>query len=206
MGGLMTRPPVRRIVTGHDDQGRAIILSDGAAPNHWSSEVIPGFGATVPWLTAAGRIDHVTDADPAAADSEIPSFPAAGETILRIADFPPDAVYPDEAGSVIFSELDGHDEAEAGAEHSGSKHFWFHRTDSLDYAVVLEGEITLLVDEGEATMRAGDVAVQRATSHAWSNRTDGTARVLFVLIGTEPLTASQIAERRREASRPLESA
>ena len=73
---------------------------------------------------------------------------------------------------MIFSELDGHDEAEAGAEHSGSKHFWFHRTDSLDYAVVLEGEITLLVDEGEATMRAGDVAVQRATSHAWSNRTD----------------------------------
>ncbi|WP_230010268.1 cupin domain-containing protein, partial [Microbacterium sp. Bi128] len=109
-------------------------------------------------------------------------------------------------GSVIFSELDGHDEAEAGAEHSGSKHFWFHRTDSLDYAVVLEGEITLLVDEGEATMRAGDVAVQRATSHAWSNRTDTTARVLFVLIGTEPLTAAQIAERRREASRPLESA
>ena len=107
---------------------------------------------------------------------------------------------------MIFSELDGHDEAEAGAEHSGSKHFWFHRTDSLDYAVVLEGEITLLVDEGEATMRAGDVAVQRATSHAWSNRTDRTARVLFVLIGTEPLTASQIAERRREASRPLESA
>ena len=75
---------------------------------------------------------------------------------------------------MIFSEIDGHDEAEAGAEHSSAKHFWFHRTDSLDYAVVLEGEITLLVDEGEATMRAGDVAVQRATSHAWSNRTDRT--------------------------------
>ena len=65
----MTRPPVRRIVTGHDDQGRAIILSDGAAPNHWSSEVIPGFGATVPWLTGSGPIDHVTDADPATADA-----------------------------------------------------------------------------------------------------------------------------------------
>jgi hypothetical protein len=168
--------------------------------------VIPGFGATVPWLTAAGPIDHVTDADPATADAEIPSFPAAGETILRIADFPPDSVYPDEAGSVIFSELDGHDEAEAGAEHSGSKHFWFHRTHSLDYAVVLEGEITLLVDEGEATMRAGDVAVQRATSHAWSNRTDTTARVLFVLIGTEPVTAAQIAEQRQLASQPLETA
>lgn len=202
----MARPPVRRIVTGHDDSGRAIILSDGAAPNHWSSETIPGFGATVPWMTNAGLIDHVTDADPATADTEIPSFPAAGETIMRIADFPPDSVYPDEAGSVIFNELDGHDEAQAGAEHSGSKHFWFHRTDSLDYAVVLEGEITLLVDEGEATMRAGDVAIQRATSHAWSNRTNTTARVLFVLIGTEPQTAAQIAKQRKASSRSMESA
>jgi len=202
----MTRPAVRRIVTGHDDEGRAIILSDGAAPNNWSSDMIPGFGATVPWVTEAGAIDHVSDEDPAGADVEIPSFPAPGQTILRIADFPPDSVYPDEAGSVIFNEIDGHEEAEAGAEHSGSRHFWFHRTDSLDYAVVLEGEITLLVDEGEATMRAGDVAVQRATSHAWSNRTEQTARVLFVLIGTEPLTAAQIAEQRRKASRHLEKA
>ena len=202
----MTRPPVRRIVTGHDDQGRAIILSDGAAPNHWSSDLILGFGATVPWLTEAGVIDHVSDEDPASAQADIPSFPAPGQTILRIADFPPDSVYPEEAGSVIFNELDGHEEAEAGAEHSGSKHFWFHRTHSLDYAVVLQGEITLLVDDGEATLRAGDVTVQRATSHAWSNRTDQTARVLFVLIGTEPLTAAQIAEQRREASRHLESA
>ncbi|MCG2621992.1 cupin domain-containing protein [Arthrobacter sp. I2-34] len=200
---MTTRHPVRRVVTGHDDQGRAIILSDGPAPNHWSSDQIPGFGATVPWLTT-GSIDHVTDEDPAAADTDIPSFPGAGETILRIADFPPDSVYPDEAGSVIFSEIDGHDEAEAGSEHSSGKHFWFHRTDSLDYAVVLDGEITLLVDEGEATLRAGDVAVQRATSHAWSNRTNKTARVLFVLIGTEPLSASEIAVRRRALSETLE--
>lgn len=198
----MTRSPVRRIVTGHDDEGRAIILSDGPAPNHFESDVIPGFGATVPWLTRAGGIDHVTDRDPAAADSEIPPFPAAGETILRIADFPPDSVYPDDAGSVIFTEIDGHAEAEAGAEHSGAKHFWFHRTDSLDYAVVLDGEITLLVDEGEATLRAGDVAIQRATSHAWSNRTDRTARVLFVLIGTPPQSAAEIAEQRRALAEP----
>lgn len=192
----MSRRPVRRVVTGHDDNGRAIILSDGPAPNAFESDTIPGFGATVPWLTAAGPIDHVSDADPATAETVIPSFPAAGETILRIADFPPDSVYPDDAGSVIFTELDGHDEADAGKEHSGGKHFWFHRTDSLDYAVVLEGEITLLVDEGEATVRAGDVVIQRATSHAWSNRTDTTARMLFVLIGTPPLSAAQIAHLR----------
>lgn len=193
----MPRPPVRRVVTGHDDAGRAIILSDGPAPHSFDSENIPGFGATVPWVTRAGGIDHVTDRDPAGPDSDIPSFPAPGETILRIADFPPDSVYPTDADAVIFTEIDGHDEAAAGSEHSADRHFWFHRTDSLDYAVVLEGEITLLVDDGEATLRSGDVAVQRATSHAWSNRTDRNARVLFVLIGTPPISAAEIAERRK---------
>ncbi|QGU08781.1 Cupin domain protein (plasmid) [Corynebacterium occultum] len=193
----MTRPPVRRVVTGHNDTGQAIILSDGPAPNSFESDAIPGFGATVPWWTPDGEIDHVRDIDPASADAEIPSFPGPGETTFRIADFPPDSVYPDEAESAIFDQLDGHDEAEAGNKHSDGKHFWFHRTDSLDYAVVLDGEITLLVDDGEATLRAGDVAIQRATSHAWSNRTNKTARVLFVLIGTPPLSAAEIAEQRR---------
>ncbi|WP_206436364.1 cupin domain-containing protein [Corynebacterium hylobatis] len=186
-------------MTGHNDSGEAIILSDGPAPNSFESPSIPGFGATVPWWTEDVPIDHVRDNDPATAATEIPSFPGPGETIFRIADFPPDSVYPDEADSVIFNELDGHDEAEAGNQHSAGKHFWFHRTDSLDYAVVLDGEITLLVDEGEATLRAGDVAIQRATSHAWSNRTDKTARVLFVLIGTPPQSAAEIAELRRSA-------
>lgn len=196
----MTRAPVRRIITGHNDTGQAVILSDGPAPNSFESESIPGFGATVPWWTTAGPIDHVRDTDPASTDANIPSFPGPGETILRIADFPPDSVYPDEADSVIFNELDGQEEAEAGNQHSAGKHFWFHRTDSLDYAVVLDGEITLLVDEGESTLRAGDIVIQRATSHAWSNRTNRTARMLFVLIGTPPLSAAEIAEQRRVAS------
>lgn len=193
----MTRPPVRRVVTGHDDRGRAVVLSDGPAPNSFDSEAVPGFGATVPWITSPGYIDHVADEDPAAADAQIPPFPVTGQTILRVVDFPPDAVYPDSAESVIFSEIDGHEEAQAGTAHSADKHFWFHRTDSLDYAVVLEGEITLLVDDGEATVHAGDVVIQRATSHAWSNRTNETARVLFVLIGTPPVTAAEVAQQRR---------
>lgn len=200
----MSRRPVRRVVTGHNDDGLAVILSDGPAPSHFESRAIPGFGATVPWLTGPGPIDHITDADPASATSEIPSFPGVGETILRVADFPPDSVYPDDADAVIFTEIDGHEEAAAG-NGDGDKHFWFHRTDSLDYAVVLEGEITLLLDEGEATLSTGDVVIQRATSHAWSNRTEKVTRMLFVLIGTPPLTAEEIAERRRTTSELSES-
>lgn len=192
-------PRVRRVVTGHDDEGRAVILIDDIAPNSFTSAVIPGFGAAVPWLSAHPA-DHIGDLDPVGPGSPTPTFPGIGETVFRIAEFPPDAAYPSDAKDRIFDEIDGKAEAEAGAKHSNGRHFWFHRTDSLDYAIVLEGEITLLVDEGEATLRAGDVAIQRATSHAWSNRTDTVARVAFVLIGTEPRSAEAIAEERSRLS------
>jgi quercetin dioxygenase-like cupin family protein len=193
------RKPLRRVVTGHDDEGRAVILFDDAdAPNSFASDIIPGFGATVAWFTPAGAVDHVTDEDPAPAGREF-SFPGVGEMVVRIADFPPDAVYPRNAGDAVFEEIGGQEEREAGSEYSGGKHFWFHRTDSIDYAVVLEGEITLLVDDGEATLNAGDVAIQRATAHAWSNRTDEAARVMFVLFGTDPVSPAEIAVKRAQA-------
>lgn len=196
---MATRKPLRRVVTGHDDDGRAVILFDDAdAPNSFSSDVIPGFGASVAWFTPSGKVDHATDEDPAPAGREF-NFPAIGETVVRIADFPPDALYPRNAGEAVFDEIGGREEREAGSEHSGDKHFWFHRTESIDYAVVLEGEITLLVDEGEATLKAGDVAIQRATAHAWSNRSDKTARVLFVLVGTDPASPAEIAADRARA-------
>lgn len=190
------RKPLRRVVTGHDDNGRAVILFDDAdAPNTFTSETIPGFGATVAWFTPAGPVNHVTDEDPAPVDRKI-DFPQIGETVVRIADFPPDKVYPQNAGDAVFEEIDAQEEREAGASQSAGKHFWFHRTESIDYAVVLEGEITLIVDDDEVTMKAGDVAVQRATAHAWSNRTDQVARMMFVLVGTDPISPAEIAEAR----------
>lgn len=189
-------PQVRRVVTGHDDAGRAVILIDDVAPNTFYSPTVPGFGAAVPWKTEV-QIDHTSDEDPVGPGTPAPPFPAPGQTVLRIAEFPPDSVYTEEARNSILADIDAREEAEAGAKHSQGKHFWFHRTESLDYAIVLEGEITLLVDEGEATLKAGDVAVQRATSHAWSNRTDTVARVAFILIGTPPVSTEEIAERRQ---------
>jgi hypothetical protein len=193
------RKPVRRVVTGHDDLGHAVILFDDTdAPNSFASDTIPGFGATVAWFTPGGRVDLVVDDDPAPAGREI-NFPGVGETVVRIADFPPDAVYPPDPGGAVFEEIGAQEEREAGSAHSSGKHFWFHRTESIDYAVVLDGEITLLVDEGETTLKAGDVAIQRATAHAWSNRTDKIARVMFVLVGTEPISPAEIAAQRTGA-------
>jgi quercetin dioxygenase-like cupin family protein len=71
-----------------------------------------------------------------------------------------------------------------------------HRTDTIDYAIVLSGELAMDLDEGSVTLRAGDVLVQRGTNHAWANRSDAPARVAFVLIDAKPLG---IGEPRRRA-------
>ena len=57
-----------------------------------------------------------------------------------------------------------------------------HRTESIDYGIVLEGEMTLVLDDSEVTLRAGDVAVQRGTDHAWANRSDAVTKVAFILV------------------------
>ena len=196
---MSSGPQIHRVVTGHDDRGHAVILVDDIAPNAFSSSTIPGFGAAVPWLTRH-PIDHTTDEDPVGEGSPTPTFPRVGETVFRIAEFPPDSAYPEAAQDAIFEEIDGKAEAQDGTKHSADKHFWFHRTDSLDYAIVLEGEITLLVDEGEPNMMSLYFTKQRPRDHTGNKRTQLIARVAFVLIGTEPLSADQIARQRRDLS------
>ncbi|MGO4616989.1 cupin domain-containing protein [Nocardia sp. 2YAB30] len=178
-------PPVRRIVTGHDENGRSIIVSAGDCPNTFVSEDIPGFGASVAWITGPGDISNADNEDAATAVTQVPMYPKVGGSIFRIATFPPDAAYSDQTAKTMFSEFGG-EHGRAAAEE-GSRHFWFHRTESLDYGIVLDGEIWLMTDEGECLMKPGDVVVQRGTSHSWSNRSDKLCRMAFILLGSLPL-------------------
>jgi uncharacterized cupin superfamily protein len=57
-----------------------------------------------------------------------------------------------------------------------------HITDTIDYAIVLQGELVAIMDEGETVMRAGDILIQRGTNHAWANRSDAVARIAFILV------------------------
>jgi mannose-6-phosphate isomerase-like protein (cupin superfamily) len=116
--------------------------------------------------------------------------PPLGGTIFRVADFPPDSAYTDAGKDALFTEIGG-ENARDGAGNSQGRHFWFHKTDSIDYAIVLEGEVWLLLDDGECLLRAGDVAVQRGTSHSWANRSGQPCRVAFVLIGAPPVPATE---------------
>ena len=107
--------------------------------------------------------------------------PADGGTILRIIDFPPEPKDPESLRRGLHATFAGMYQ-DARHDKAGTTHPGMHRTDTIDYAIVLEGEIYAVLDEGETLMRAGDVLIQRGTNHAWANRSDKTARIAFVLI------------------------
>jgi len=161
--------PVRRIVTGHNEAGESIFTSDADTPNVLAQAGKPV--AQVVWATGAGRADGL---DPAPAGHKF-GFHSDDGSLLRIVDFPSDEVY-DQEKLVEFLDKEG------VRDKKEPRHFWFHKTQSLDYAVVLEGEIVAMMDHGETVMRPGDVLVQRATNHSWSNRSGRNCRMLFVLL------------------------
>ncbi len=144
---------VRRIVTGHRSDGRAVIKSDRV----FEPQPVPSGDAAFAklWVTQTSPADNTDERDGA----ELPSgLTCMDGTVLRIVDLLPGKVSP------------------------------MHKTNSLDYGIVLWGEIEMRLDGGEATrLKAGDVVVQRGTNHAWANVGSAPARMAFVLIDAEPL-------------------
>ncbi len=172
----------RLVVTGHDQEGRAVILSD-APPTRVQQIGGPG-GPTFFEVWNTREMPVVIDRQSVEpAESGLVLAPPKGGTRIRVIDFPPegDAIrrLTATAAAEKFSEMGG---AEAVQSAPDAPHPLMHRTQTLDYGIVLEGELTLVLDRGETTVRAGDIIVQRGTNHAWANRTDKNCRVAFVLI------------------------
>ena len=171
---------VRRIVTGHDERGRSIVQEDGTPARVVTLGGESGTTFHEIWNTRAtpAPIDRASG-EPA--EAGIALLPPAGGTRIRILDIPPDdgsvAALPREAIRALFEAI--------GAGHTlpeNPPHPLMHRTETVDYGIVLEGEVVLILDERETIVRAGDVVVQRGTSHAWANRSSSNARIAFVLI------------------------
>jgi len=173
--------PVRRVVTGHDAQGRSIIASDGPSPNTVAVVDAPAFGLTDLWVTHDAPADNAASGDPAA--RKIVLEPPPRGTIFRVVEFPPDAQVAGKFDRVRAFEAIG---ARGALAPDASRHPGMHRTDSVDYAIVLSGEIWAVMDVGETRLRAGDCLVQRGTNHAWSNRGEGPCLVAFILVGARP--------------------
>jgi hypothetical protein len=169
---------VRRVVTGHDEEGKAVVLMDGEAGNVKVRQAT-GIGSALLWVTDSTPPDLSGDSD--AAEREIGVAPPPRGSIFRIVEFPPEK-NPESplSNEEMIKEM--------GLDHPGKpgekpRHPAMHRTASIDYGIVLSGEIDMWLDDSEVHLKAGDVIVQRGTNHAWVNRGDQPCRIAFILIG-----------------------
>ncbi|EKM96303.1 hypothetical protein C211_08614 [Stutzerimonas degradans] len=169
------------VVTGHDAQGRSRVVSAGPIAADEPFINVPGFSAAVFWQTEADPQVGDVQSDPLARLTSV--IPGPGGTCAMLVTFPPESdVVPSEAqiqaaGEEMLARLPGLAELfEADAPG-------FHRSDTIDYGVVLAGQLTLTVDAGEpAVLGVGDVVVQMGTRHAWRNTGNTPARMMFVMV------------------------
>jgi quercetin dioxygenase-like cupin family protein len=142
----------RRIVTGHDDSGRSVVLSDAPTPKTLD---IGTAAFHEIWITARTPVE-IAAAEPEPTDRPVRVPPPTDGAMVRFTEMAPGGESP------------------------------MHRTETVDVAVVLDGETWLLLDDGSETrMTAGDSIVQRGTNHAWANRSDRPVRMVFVLLDGE---------------------
>ncbi len=174
----MNLPDIRRIVTADDAKGRSRIAEDAPATSVRTVSGRPGYRAVNVWRTEQSPA-RIASKDTTPDHQGI--LPPRGGTILRIIDFPPEPSDREELRRMLDSTFGGIYQDAAHDKRPGVPP-GMHRTETVDYAIVLEGEIHAVMDEGETLMRAGDVLIQRGTNHAWANRSGRTARIAFVLI------------------------
>ena len=179
----MKEAPVRRIVTGHDAAGRSIIQQDAPVPRVQRVGGAHGPLFFEVWNTrdTPAPIDRASGEPP---EAGLQLAPPQQGTRIRVLDVSPDdaslASISREQAAAHFAEVGAAD----ASSHSGagSRHAFMHRTETIDYGIVLEGEITLILDEGETVARAGDIVIQRGTNHGWANRSGRNCRIAFILI------------------------
>lgn len=176
----MSFSPIRRVVTGHDGNGQSVVLSEGPLPNVFEIEAVPGTIFHEVWTTAGSPAPVDNGIDPTIEPIDL--LPPKSGTHVLFVDFPPET--PDlfardaDAARKAFAQIGD----AAATSKSDSPHPLMHRTETVDYGTVIEGEIVLILDNSEVLLKPGSVVVQRGTNHAWSNRSGRMCRMLFVLL------------------------
>lgn len=172
---------IRRIVTGHDAQGNAIILS-AAAPERVVDLTEHGPRFYEIWNTRETPVQIDEDSGEPR-EEKLTLAPPRGGTRIRVLDIAPETR---EMQGMDATEARRHFEligaGEASTRDRGAAHPLMHRTETVDYGIILSGEIYLIVDKGEVLCRQGDIIIQRGTNHAWANRSSQVCRIAFILI------------------------
>lgn len=172
---------IRRVITGHDENGKSVFIVDGDATAVKEMDSMPGLALTDIWQTGGAPASNAGNAD--AADRPVVLEPPANGTIFRVVEFPPDSQWRGRADARdAFGSI--------GADHAtddSSDDPMMHKTATVDYLLVLKGEIWAILDDGEVCLKQGDVMVQRGTNHSWSVRTDEPCLLAAVLVSAEPV-------------------
>lgn len=175
--------PVRRVVTGHNAEGKSVFILEDKLPHRHSRG--PGNAiVTELWETRECPADNRGNEDLTDHPRRLP--PPENGSVFRVIEYPPDQ----QRLAALEREHKAPDDGSgrsAALDRGNPRHPGFHKTNSVDYAIVLSGEIYALMDEGEVLLTTGDVLIQRGTNHAWSNRGSEPARLAFVLIDAAPL-------------------
>lgn len=170
-------PPVRRILTAVNAAGRSYIAQDGPSPAILTMDGRPGYQNANLWRTL-GPDAPVDAPDTITAHSGV--LPPPRGTVIRVIDIPPESPDPEvrrQATEAVFKAM--FPDADHRPDHA--RHPGMHTTDTIDYAILLQGQLVAIMDEDETVMNAGDILIQRGTSHAWANRSGEIARICFVL-------------------------
>jgi mannose-6-phosphate isomerase-like protein (cupin superfamily) len=173
----------RRIVTGHDTQGNAIIISD-APPVFSQLAGGPTFFEVWHTLETPALIHPQPDEQ---SETSLVLPPPKNGTRIRVIEFPPEG---EEIRKLSRSDAADKfrsmgDENASTVHKVGAPHPLMHKTKTVDYGIVLEGEITMVLDTVETIIKAGDIVIQNGTNHAWANRSASICRMAFVLIDGE---------------------
>ena len=166
----------RRIVTGHDANGRSIVVSDGPSTDTMGSLV--NF-----WSIPSVPADYNAP-DPSVPGQPMGLEPAPGGVKFRFFQIQPNKAFEGIPDDELW-EMTRHRFIEMGAEHAlvdRTRHAAMHKTETVDFIILLSGQITLLLDEADVVMKPFDVVIQRGTNHAWVNTGDEVATLVAVLV------------------------
>ena len=170
--------PVRRIVCVDKADGNSTAIADGPSPDVREDPARPGFASTRIWVTDStpARMKGVRET----LDAPHTLEPPRGGSVCRIVTFPPESAFQ---GKVTARDVQRYYESMgspgASTFHAGAPHPYMQKMRTIDFCLVLEGEITLVLDTQEVALKAGDTVVQRGTNHAWSNRSNAPCVIAF---------------------------
>lgn len=171
----------RRVVVGVDRNGRSVVVADTEAPRTHAFAQPKGMRTTLLWKLG------VDSPDPAAAETtkeELWDCPGPGEITFSALTVPPDSVFQSDFDPIAAGDEQQRVSPTLAGLFVADGEPGFHTTDTTDFAVVTEGELVLVLDNGvEVTLKPGDTVVQNATRHAWRNPGPRPASAVFVMVG-----------------------